>query len=115
MGCRGCGKAAGKRRPELLPKVPVDDIHPAHAFAEFGSTPAVLAHKAHAVAVVHHNQRVDTVGGNQELFTSAFPGILQTAAQVLHIIVLVAVTFGLAQEHQGCVSGVAKGIKELRQ
>ena len=110
----GAGVAAGSAAQSLAQSTG-DDVHTAHHAAVFGSAFAVLAHEAHSVAVVHHDQSAvfvgqvadalqvgdeavhgeDTVGGDQ--LDAAVFGLFQLGLQVFHVVVLIAQSLGFAQ------------------
>ena len=109
-------------------------VRPALDAAELRSAPALVPHEAHGVAVVHHHQGVKligqiadplevgdvavhgeyAVGGNQQLLAAGSPGVLQAAAEIFHIVVLVAVPLGLAQPHTVNDGGVVQLVGDDR-
>ena len=96
-----------------------DDVDPAHDAAVFGGAAAMLTHKAHGVAVVHHGQRVKllgqvadaleicdipvhrehAVGGDEDLFAAKGARFLELGAQILHVVVFIAEALCLAKPH----------------
>ena len=94
----------------------------------------MVAHETHGVAVIHHHQGVeflcqiadalqignvavhgeDAVGGDQDLLGTGFSCCHQLRPQVLHIVVLIAVTHGLAQAHAVDDGGMVQFVGDHR-
>jgi hypothetical protein len=109
-----------------------DDVHPAHDAAMFVGAAPILAHEAHGVGIVDHDQGVvpvgqvadglqvgdaavhgeDAVGDDEPV--AAIRGIFQLRFQIGHVVIGIAEPFGLAQPHPVDDGGMVQGVADDR-